>query len=95
MDVSAETGLAVGGRPWDRFLTPEDRAVFAQSGYGARQGLGRRPCVLVVDVTVGGCHAGIVPYRGRSRAHTASRRPRRAQSEWNAARRSASASASR
>jgi maleamate amidohydrolase len=38
---------------WDRFLTDRDKAVFAQSGYGARQGFGLRPCVLVVDVTIG------------------------------------------
>lgn len=40
-------------RPWDKFLSETDQAVFAQSGYGARQGFGRRPCLLVVDVTIG------------------------------------------
>jgi nicotinamidase-related amidase len=37
-------------RIWDRFLTPRDRAVFAAAGYGARQGFGKRPALLVVDV---------------------------------------------
>jgi maleamate amidohydrolase len=40
-------------RVWDDFITDEDRIVFAQSGYGAPQGFGRKPCVLVVDVTYG------------------------------------------
>jgi nicotinamidase-related amidase len=37
-------------RIWDRFLTPRDREVFAAAGYGARQGFGERPALLVVDV---------------------------------------------
>jgi nicotinamidase-related amidase len=37
-------------RVWDRFLTEEDRAVFAASGYAAPQGFGERPALLVVDV---------------------------------------------
>lgn len=37
-------------RIWDRFLTPRDREVFAAAGYGARQGFGARPALLVVDV---------------------------------------------
>jgi nicotinamidase-related amidase len=36
---------------WDEFLTDRDRAVFAKSGYGSRQGFGRSPALLVVDVT--------------------------------------------
>ncbi len=36
---------------WDEFLTDRDRAVFAKSGYGGRQGFGRSPALLVVDVT--------------------------------------------
>jgi nicotinamidase-related amidase len=38
------------GHIWDRFLTERDRQVFAASGYGARQGFGKRPALLVVDV---------------------------------------------
>lgn len=53
MDGSAEAESRPTGRPWDRFLTAQDREVFAGSGYGARQGFGRRPCLLVIDVTVG------------------------------------------
>ena len=40
---------------WDRYLTEQDKAVFDASGYGARAGLGRRPVVLVVDVSYGFC----------------------------------------
>lgn len=40
---------------WDRFLTEQDREVFAASGYGARQGFGRRPALLVVDVNYAFC----------------------------------------
>jgi len=35
---------------WNRFLTERDKQVFAAAGYGARQGYGRRPALLVVDV---------------------------------------------
>jgi nicotinamidase-related amidase len=36
---------------WDEALTAADREVLAVAGHGARQGLGERPAVLVVDVT--------------------------------------------
>jgi len=41
--------------PWDRFLTPRDRAVMKAAGYGARMGLGARPALLVVDMTYNFC----------------------------------------
>ena len=37
-------------RIWDSFLTERDRLVFAASGYGALQGFGQRPALLVIDV---------------------------------------------
>lgn len=40
-------------RIWDKFLTDQDRAVFAVSGYGSRGGFGKRPALLVVDVSYG------------------------------------------
>lgn len=40
---------------WDAFLTEQDRAVFAASGYGARGTLGEHPVLLVVDVTYAFC----------------------------------------
>ena len=40
---------------WNRFLTERDRQVFAASGYGARQGFGKRPALLVVDVNYNFC----------------------------------------
>ncbi len=37
-------------RIWDKFLTERDRAVFAASGYGAPQGFGKRPALMIIDV---------------------------------------------
>jgi nicotinamidase-related amidase len=42
-------------RVWDKFLTEEDKAVFAASGYGARAGFGKRPAILVIDVSYNFC----------------------------------------
>ena len=36
---------------WDAWLSERDRAVFDAAGYGQRAGPGRRPALLVVDVT--------------------------------------------
>src|SRR5712664_3196268 len=35
---------------WNQFLTERDKAVFATSGYGARQGLGERPALRIIGV---------------------------------------------
>jgi len=40
---------------WTPFLTERDKAVFAASGYGARQGFGKRPAILVIDVNYNFC----------------------------------------
>lgn len=40
-------------RIWDKFLTGGDRAVWEASGYGINNGLGRRPALLVVDMSYG------------------------------------------
>jgi maleamate amidohydrolase len=40
---------------WNQFLTERDKAVFATSGYGARQGFGKRPALLVIDVNTAFC----------------------------------------
>ena len=40
---------------WNQFLTERDKAVFAASGYGARQGFGKRPALLVIDVNRAFC----------------------------------------
>jgi len=37
-------------RIWDKFLTERDRQVFAAAGYGAPQGFGQRPALVIVDV---------------------------------------------
>ena len=38
---------------WNQFLTERDKAVFATAGYGARQGFGKRPALLIIDVNMG------------------------------------------
>lgn len=40
---------------WNAFLTDRDKQVFAAAGYGARQGFGRRPALLIVDVNYAFC----------------------------------------
>jgi nicotinamidase-related amidase len=40
---------------WNKFLTERDKKVFAAGGYGARQGFGKRPAILVVDVNYNFC----------------------------------------
>lgn len=36
---------------WDKFLTENDKSVFAASGYGAYLGPGKRPALLIIDVS--------------------------------------------
>jgi maleamate amidohydrolase len=36
---------------WNQFLTARDKQVLAASGLGMRQGFGKRPALLVVDVS--------------------------------------------
>ncbi len=38
-------------RIWDKFLTERDKEVFAASGYGARGAFGKKPALLVIDVS--------------------------------------------
>ena len=40
---------------WNKFLTERDKAVFAAAGYGARQGFGKRPALIVIDVNYAFC----------------------------------------
>ena len=40
---------------WNKFLTERDKQVFAASGFGARQGFGKRPALLIVDVSYNFC----------------------------------------
>jgi len=35
---------------WDRFLSERDKRIFADAGYGVRQGFGQRPALIVVDM---------------------------------------------
>ena len=42
-------------RIWDRFLTEQDKAVFATSGYGAKAGGGKKPALLIIDVNYAFC----------------------------------------
>jgi len=44
------------GEPiWNQYLTERDKQVFAAAGYGARQGFGKRPAILVIDVNYAFC----------------------------------------
>ena len=38
-------------RVWDRFLTDRDKQVLRKAGYGTRAGFGKRPALLVIDMT--------------------------------------------
>jgi nicotinamidase-related amidase len=40
---------------WNKFLTERDKQVFATGGFGSRQGFGKRPAILVVDVNYNFC----------------------------------------
>lgn len=40
---------------WDQFLTERDKAVFAAGGFGARAEFGKRPALLVIDVSWAFC----------------------------------------
>lgn len=40
---------------WNKFLTERDKQVFSIAGFGARQGFGRRPALLIVDVNYNFC----------------------------------------
>jgi len=42
-------------RPWDGVIPSEELAVYEAAGYGARQQLGGRPAILVIDVTYNFC----------------------------------------
>ena len=42
-------------RIWDKFLTERDKVVFASGGFGARAGFGKRPALLVIDVSWAFC----------------------------------------
>ncbi len=40
---------------WNKFLTDRDKAVFEAAGYGTRQGFGKRPALVVIDVNYAFC----------------------------------------
>ncbi len=42
-------------RIWDKFLTERDKAVFEQSGFGAKGGGGKKPALLIIDVNYAFC----------------------------------------
>ena len=46
---------------WNKFLTERDRAVFGAAGYGTRQGFGKRPALLIVDVNYAFCDERPMP----------------------------------
>jgi maleamate amidohydrolase len=40
---------------WNKFLTERDKEFFAQKGFGARAGWGKRPALLIIDVNYAFC----------------------------------------
>lgn len=48
-------------RGWDRFLSDRDKEIFSKAGYGQRQGFGKRPVLLVVDVNRNFCGDSSLP----------------------------------
>ncbi|MGE3245626.1 MAG: isochorismatase family protein [Beijerinckiaceae bacterium] len=44
---------ATNARIWDQYLTERDKKVFETSGFGACAGFGKRPALLVIDVSYG------------------------------------------
>ncbi|HTP83448.1 MAG TPA: isochorismatase family protein [Alphaproteobacteria bacterium] len=40
---------------WTKFLTERDKAVFRAAGYGSRAGFGKRPALIIIDVTYNFC----------------------------------------
>jgi nicotinamidase-related amidase len=44
-----------GTRIWDQYLTERDKQVFKTSGFGAKGGFGKRPALLIIDVSYGFC----------------------------------------
>jgi maleamate amidohydrolase len=40
---------------WNNFLTERDKAAFAAGGFATRQGFGKRPAVMVIDVNYAFC----------------------------------------
>ena len=45
----------MAARIWDDVVPERDRVVFAEAGYGQIGGFGKRPALLVVDVTYDFC----------------------------------------
>lgn len=42
-------------RIWDEFLTERDKKVFASGGFGAHAGFGKKPALLIIDVSYNFC----------------------------------------
>jgi len=40
---------------WDAFLTERDKQVFAHGGFGAKAGFGKKPALLIIDVSYNFC----------------------------------------
>lgn len=46
---------------WNKYLTARDKEVSRDTGYGTRQGFGKRPVLLVIDVVYGFCDERPMP----------------------------------
>ena len=40
---------------WNKFMTERDKEFFAQKGFGAHAGWGKRPALLIIDVNYAFC----------------------------------------
>jgi nicotinamidase-related amidase len=47
--------MSMTERIWDQFLTERDKQVFAAAGFAAPAGFGKRPALLVIDVSYAFC----------------------------------------
>jgi MFS family permease len=47
--------LIMTDRIWDKYLSVEDKAVFAASGFGSMAEWGKRPALLIIDVNYAFC----------------------------------------
>ena len=40
-------------KPWDGIISEEEQRAYGAAGFGRRSGLGRKPALLIIDVSYG------------------------------------------
>jgi maleamate amidohydrolase len=53
--LEPEKAMTMTDRIWDNYLSVEDKAVFAASGFGSTADWGKRPALLIIDVNYAFC----------------------------------------